>query len=230
MIHEKKGSYLLFINCPVPFFFSQHRSPVVNTKSCTRFILLFVSALVVFMVSAATAAPKAPKEVAGFVLGSKVTDYPDIEYSNFLKEVVVYDWHGFNKGIISYGVCAIPGEIIKIKMKYTDSSKKYFKLLLKKYKKQFGKPTEWKGDSFGILHIWKWKFLDENNNRVHLILQYNTKNLNENIGNMVKLYYPDRIIQEQKCFSMQCNKNISQAEKNKRAQRSKSDWKYLIPR
>lgn len=199
-------------------------------NSFNRFIVLFLPAFFLFTISGATAASKAPKEVAGFVLGSKVTDYPNIEYSNFLKEVVVYDWHGFDKGIISYGVCAIPGEIIKIKMKYADASKRYFKVLLKKYKKQYGKPTEWKGDSFGILHIWKWKFLDENNNRVHLILQHNTKNPNENIGNMVKLYYPDRIVQEQKCFTLQCSKNISQTEKQMRDQRTKSDWKYLIPR
>ncbi len=176
------------------------------------------------------AAPKVPSEVAGFVLGSKVTKYPDIEYSNYLKEVVVYDWHGFDKGIISYGVCAIPDEIIKIKMKYADPSKKYFKMLLKKFKNQYGKPTEWKGDSFGILRIWKWKFVDANNNRVHLILQHNTKNHNENIGNMVKLFYPDRIAMEQKCFTVKCDKKINQSKKQKILERKKSDWKYLIPR
>ena len=83
---------------------------------------------------AAIQAKEIPVEVGGFVLGSNVTDYPDIEYSNFLKEVVIYDWHGFDKGIISYGICDSPGEIVKIKLKYEDSSKKFFKTLLKKYK------------------------------------------------------------------------------------------------
>ena len=171
-----------------------------------------------------------PHEVGGFVLGSNVTDYPDIEYSNFLKEVVIYDWHGFDKGIISYGICDSPGEIVKIKLKYENPSKKYFKLLLKKYTKKFGKPTEWKGDSFGILHVWKWKFLDKNNNRIHMVLQHNTKNPNENIGNMVKLYYPDSIAREQACFSDQCTMNISNTEKEKQKQRKKGDWNYMMPK
>lgn len=183
-----------------------------------------------FLVPLAISAQEVPSEVGGFVLGSNVTDYPDLEYSNFLKEVVIYDWHGFDKGIISYGICAAPGEIVKIKLKYADSGKKYFKMLLKKYKDKYGKPTEWKGDSFGILHIWKWKFVDKNNNRVHLILQHNTKNPNENNGNMVKLYYPDNIVREQACFSKQYNQDISQQEKEKRMQRKKSDWNYLIPK
>ncbi len=170
-----------------------------------------------------------PHEIGGFVLGSDITDYPDIEYSNFLKEVVIYDWHGFDKGILSYAICENPGEIVKIKLKYSDSSKKYFKVLLKKYKKKYGKPTKWKGDSFGILHIWKWNFLDKNNNKVHLILQHNTKNPNENNGNMVKLYLPDQINREQACFSQQCTQNISEEEKKKRIERKKSDWKFLIP-
>jgi len=52
-----------------------------------------------------------PREIAGIELGSDIADYPDIEYSNYLKEVVVMDWHGFRKGIISYGICESPGNI-----------------------------------------------------------------------------------------------------------------------
>ncbi len=168
-------------------------------------------------------------EVGGFILGSDVTEYPDIEYSNYLKEVVIYDWHGFDKGIISYGICDSPGEIVKIKLKYEDSSKKFFHTLLKKYKKKFGKPDEWKGDSFGILHIWKWRFTDKNNNRIHLILQHNTKNPNENNGNMVKLYCPDQLIREQQCFTKSCTAHLERKEKEHLKNRKKTDWSYLIP-
>jgi hypothetical protein len=174
-------------------------------------------------------AKEVPVEVGGFVLGSNVTDYPDIEYSNFLKEVVIYDWHGFDKGIISYGICDSPGEIVKIKLKYEDSSKKFFKTLLKKYKKKYGKPNEWKGDSFGILHVWKWKFTDKNNNRINLILQHNTKDPNENNGNMVKLYLPDQIVREQKCFTKTCDSHMEQRDKEQLKMRKIADWKYMIP-
>jgi len=194
------------------------------------FISFIIIAQLVFLFPIAGQVKEIPHEVGGFVLGSNVTDYPDIEYSNFLKEVVIYDWYGFDKGIISYGICDSPGEIVKIKLKYANSSKKYFKLLLKKYKKKFGKPTEWKGDSFGILHIWKWKFVDKDKNRVHLILQHNTKNPNENMGNMVKLYYPDNIAREHACFSDQCTQNISNTGKEQQELRKKSDWNYMIPK
>jgi len=175
-----------------------------------------------------------PHEVGGFVLGSHVTDYPDIEYSNFLKDVVVYDWHGFEKGIISYGICEFPGEIVRIKLKYADSSKKFFDTLLDKYKDKYGKPDEWKGDSFGVLHVWKWKFVDKEQNRIHLILQHNNQDPNENIGNMVKLYYPDRIELEHLCFTSKCasncNTTANQQEMMQRIMRKKSDWNYLIPK
>ncbi len=196
-----------------------------------RYLLLFYSVIfqLLFCLPLSGMAKEVPHEVGGFVLGSDVTEYPNIEYANALKEVVVYDWHGFDKGIISYGVCANPGEIVKIKLKYENSNKDFFKQLLRKYTKKFGKPTEWKGDSFGILHIWKWKFVDEKNNRVHLILQHNLKNPNENIGNVVKLFYPDSIIREQKCFAEQCTQNASNREKEQQLQRKKSGWKYLIP-
>jgi hypothetical protein len=189
--------------------------------------IIFLQLLLLFPVGAS--AKEIPHGVGGFVLGSNVTDYPDIEYSNSLKEVVIYDWHGFAKGIISYGVCANPGEIVKIKMKYEDSTKKYFQILLKKYKEKYGTPTEWKGDSFGILHIWKWKFVDENKKRVNLILQHNTRNPNENTGNMVKLSYPDSIVEEQACFTKQCTMNISNSEKEQLLHRKTTGWEYLIP-
>lgn len=195
---------------------------LVKIQTMPGVILL---ALFLFPLSGKISAQEIPHEVGGFVLGSDVTEYPNIEFSNFLKEVVVYDWNGFDKGIISYGICKYPGEIVKIKLKYLDSSKRYFKILLKKFEKKYGKPHEWKGDSFGILHIWKWTFVDKKNNKIQLILQHNTKNPNENIGNMVKLYYPDRIIQEQECFNKQCN-----AHKPQGVVPEKDNWDFLIPK
>jgi len=168
-------------------------------------------------------------EVGGFVLGTDVTDYPDIEYSNFLKEVVIYDWHGFDKGIISYGICDSPGEIVKIKLKYKNPSKKYFKTLFERYKKKYGKPDEWKGDSFGILHVWKWKFTTKTGDKIHLILQHNTKNPNENTGNMVKLFRPGQILREQQCFNKQCSAGMNAVDKKKQKDRNESSWEYLIP-
>ncbi len=171
-----------------------------------------------------------PREIAGFRLGEDITEYSDIEYSNYLKEVVVTDWHGFRKGIISYGICAYPGEIVRISMKYEDSSKAFFDQLLRRYKDKFGKPTTWGGDAFGILSKWKWVFNDEENRTVNLILQHNLKNHNQNIGNIVKLYYPQREKEEQLCFIEQCEINKSAEQKEQILERKEKNWEYMIPR
>jgi len=175
-------------------------------------------------------AQDAPLEIGGISLGSQIDSYPDIIQSNFLKEVVVTNRHGFRKGVISSGVCKYNGEILKIKLKYQDKSKSFYKTLLKKYRAQYGAPDSWKGDSFGLLHAWSWTFTDKNNARVSLTLQYNAKDPNETIGNTVKLSYPDRIEEERSCFMQMCNKASRQIDTNQREELKKADWSYLIPR
>ncbi len=187
--------------------------------------------LIIFFLPSYAFSIDAPHEIAGIQLGSNVENIPDIEYSNYLKEVIVIDWHGFRKGIISYGICHSPGNIVKIRMKYEDPSKKFFNTLLKKYKKKFGPPTEWKGDSFGIKHIWKWKFKDKNNNIVNMILQHNLQDHNENIGNMVKLAYPEMEDHERLCFNRYCEENRkSQLKEQSKEALKETSWDLLIPK
>ena len=189
---------------------------------------LILAAIFQIIFSAGTvSAIEIPQEIGGFRLGEDITEYSDIEYSNYLKEVVVTDWHGFREGIISYGICASPGKIVRISMKYENSSKDFYETLLKKYKKKFGKPTIWGGDAFGILSKWKWVFIDEKNHKVNLILQHNLKNHNENIGNSVKLYYPEREKEERLCFIEQCEINKSEEQV---LERKEMNWDYMIPR
>jgi len=176
------------------------------------------------------AAYNTPTEIGGFKLGEFITDYPQVEYSEYLKEVVVNDWHGFRKGIISYGTCAYPGRIVKIRMKYQNSSKNFYDELLKKYKSKYGKPTEWKGDAFGVLYIWKWRFVDKDNRRVNLILQHNLQNDNENVGNMVKISFPELMEEERFCVIDFFEKNKTAEEKETIKQRMKPDWDYMLPR
>ena len=176
------------------------------------------------------AAHDTPTEIGGFKLGEFITDYPQIEYSDYLKEVVINDWHGFRKGIISYGTCAYPGQIVKIRMKYQNSSKDFYDDLLKKLRSRYGKPDEWKGDSFGVLYVWKWRFVDKDNRRVNLILQHNLGDDNENIGNMVKLSFPEIEEEERFCVIDFFEKNKTAEEKEVIKQRMKPDWDYMLPR
>lgn len=187
-------------------------------------IPLFLLCLPLQAVPAAT-----PHEIANIKLGAKVEDYPDLEYSNFLKEIVVMDWHGFRKGIVSYGICDSPGVIVKLQMKYEDSSKAFFNTLMKRYKNKYGAPNEWKGDSFGIKHIWKWYFVDAEGRKVNMILQHNLQDTSQSLGNQVKLYYPEMIEKEHLCFLKQCEEISSPEHKKRKEQLKETSWDYLIP-
>ncbi len=193
-------------------------------------VLITLSLILLYTLPFQVQSHEIPHEIAGIKLGSYVEDYPDIEYSNYLKEVVVTDWHGFRKGIISYGICEAPGTIIKIRMKYNDSSKKFHKQLFKKFKLKFGEPTEWKGDSFGIRHIWKWKFKDKKGDIINLLLKHNLKDPDDDIGNVVKLAYPEREELERLCFNQKCEESRNPKHKKSQKTSAKTDWTFLLPR
>lgn len=198
----------------------------VRGNLMTVYRLLILLSALLLPIGPLLAEDKVPHEINGFRLGSSIEEYDFITYRNFLKEVLVEDIGGFRKGYISYGVCKWPGEIVKIKMKYKDSSHKYYKRLLKSYKKKFGKPEEFTGDSFGIVLAWKWRFTDENNNKITLTLQHNLKNTHETIGNMVKLSMPERIQIERECFNKQCETSKVECPVSMQSE----DWENMIPR
>ena len=197
----------------------------MKTSIPLTFLLLLFFGLTPIMAAAKTV----PQGVGGFVLGSHMKDYPEVVENNFLKETVITDWYGFRKGVISVGVCKHTDVILKIQLKYEDSIKEFFKKLLEEYKRSFGSPDEWKGDSFGILHVWKWNFVDDENRRVTLLLQHNLKNTNETIGNQVKISFPDLLQEERDCFNQFCEEQKSDQDKQRLQERKKPDWKYMIP-
>jgi hypothetical protein len=183
-----------------------------------------------FPFSLQAATKEAPHEIAGIALGTNIDDYPDIMRNNFLKEVVVTDWHGFRKGIISYGTCKYIDLILKMDMKYEDKSKQFFEKLLKEFRQKFGEPDKWKGDSFGVIHIWKWQFVDKDQNQVSMSLQHNSKDSDETIGNVVKLSFPEKIEEERLCFVDMCLHSKENGDEKRREELKKSDWSHLVPR
>ena len=125
-----------------------------------------------------------PHEIAGFVLGKNIDEIKDrldmstalpVRHRESLREVEIKTMEGFKSGLITYGTCAKPGQIVRIKLKYTETSKKFYETLLKRFKKKFGEPNEWRGDPFHIFLDWKWAFIDKDGNRISLHLQHNTK-------------------------------------------------------
>lgn len=189
-------------------------------------ILILSGMLLLLPAHFAPAGDTVPQEINGIRLGASIDEYEFLTYNNYVKEVIINDIGGFRRGEISYGTCDRPGEIIRIKMKYKDSSRKLYNELLTRYRQKFGKPDEFTGDAFGIVLEWKWRFTDKDGRYITLSLQHNQKNIDENIGNMVKLTMPDRIIAERECFLKQC-----QVEKKAcPAAMMEESWENMIPR
>lgn len=171
------------------------------------------------------ASVEAPMEIGGFKLGTSIDDYEFISYRNFLKQVVVENVGAFRKGVLEYGVCDRPGEIIKIKLKYSNSSESFYRTLLKKYKQQLGEPDKYTGDAFGILKAWKWHFTNDQGEKISLTLQYNKKNMDESLGSVVKMHMPDRVQAERKCFNKLCADREPEPEPPQ-----EQDWEHMVPR
>ncbi len=175
-----------------------------------------------------------PREIAGFVLGAKIesceahlqmeTVMP-LRYQPYLREVQIKAMGGFKTGLITFEQCAQPGRIVRIKMKYADSSKAFFQKLLKRYKSRFGSDPEWKGDPFHITLAWKWSFVDDQGNHIILILQHNIKDEEEKRGNSVKLTLFNALEEAKTCYKSQQTKASPSS-----TPQGPVDWDKLIPR
>ena len=179
-----------------------------------------------------------PHEVAGFVLNTDISLYKDrvdmntampVRYHEYLKEVQISRIPGFKTGIITYGTCAFPNRIVKIRLKYMDYSKAFFEELLAKFKERFGRDPEWKGDPFNVVIAWKWSFIDKDGNRISLILQHNVLNEEQKLGNVVKLSMRNQIEAERLCFEKKHPRREKTPEKEK-LERGPEFWRHCIPR
>jgi hypothetical protein len=183
---------------------------------------------------------QAPHEVAGFTLGKNIADYKGkvkmetsihLRYMEYINEVEIQDVDGFKSGLIAYGNCDSPGRILRIKLKYADSSKEFFNQLLKRFKAKFGEPSEWRGDSFHVVIAWKWSFTDKENNRISMILQHNTMDEEEKIGNSLKLTMTNLFEQERICFeSKQPETEGNPEQAGQERNKEPADWDRFIPR
>ncbi len=185
----------------------------------------------------AVSSAEIPSQIAGFVLGDDISAYKDklrpdsemsIRHMECLKEVEIKKKPGFKSGLIYYGTCTGQKRILRIKLKYEDASADFYKELLKEYKKRFGEPDEWKGDPFHVVLAWKWRFKDKNDNKIIMILQHNTGDEGEKMGNSVKLTLHSLMEAELLCYK---NKESAESgEKEEQKTWKKKDWDMLVPR
>ena len=94
-------------------------------------------------------AGEVPQEIAGFAIGQNINEVKDrldmatdlpIRRRESLREVEIKQTDWFKSGLITYGTCNTAGRIVRIKLKYAESSKKFYQKLLKRFKKRFGEP------------------------------------------------------------------------------------------
>ncbi len=192
--------------------------------------LFFLTNLAFLWIAGICLAGEAPQQIGVFILNHNVTEFKDyvimetalpIRHMENIEEVEIKSMKGIKSGLIAYATCAAPGNIVRIKVKYKDSSKKFYKELLKRIKKKFGEPDEYNGDPFHIVLSWKWSFIDKNNHRTTMTLQHNTMDTEEKIGNSIKLTNRGLIEEDLKCYKI---KALDQREKLRRR-----DWKVVTP-
>jgi hypothetical protein len=172
-------------------------------------LILAVAVAAVMAMDVSGAAGEVPRSVAGFTLGRPIEEVADrvimetalpVRYMENLQEVEIQAMEGFKSGLIAFGTCRKPNTIVRIKLKYADSSREFFEDLLQRFKKRFGDPSEYQGDPFGVLISWKWSFSDASENRISLILQHNEQDEDEKIGNAVKFTLHNRLEDDARCF------------------------------
>lgn len=195
--------------------------------------LFLITAIIIAAGLPLSAQTRAPRDIAGIILGEQIetcrahlqmdTVMP-IRYRPYLREVQIKSMGGFKSGLITYENCSQPGRIVRIKMKYADSSKDFYLKLLKRYKARFGSDPEWRGDPFHITIAWKWSFTDDQGNRISMILQHNLKDQEEKHGNSVKLTLYNALEDARACYES------GKAEPKVPAKpMDPIDWERLIP-
>ncbi len=182
-----------------------------------------------------------PQAVGPFALGQNIADLAalvkmdtalPLRYQEYLNEVEIKPLAGFKAGLITYGLCAQPGQVVRIKLKYLDSRREFYDALLERVKQRFGRPSEYNGDPFHIVISWKWSFADAAGRRITLNLAHNTRDVEEKYGNTLKLTVLDAITAERQCFLKQ-NTMAREREADRPIplkQMSPQEWDRLVPR
>jgi hypothetical protein len=155
-------------------------------------------------------AQSAPLEIAGFRLGDNVQanaqafeeGKTEVDINRrYLTTVLTKPVPGYRSGYVTYGNCAAPGRIARIKMNYENDSRDFYEKLLAALKKRYGEPQQWRGNPFGTLRIWKWSLRDKTLGDISIILQhYSGEDDTFTKGNSIRIAAGDILDQERDCW------------------------------
>ena len=202
------------------------------------FFSILIATLILF--PGQGSADNVPHKIAGFVLGEQIAIFVDlvrmetatiIRDQQYLRIVEIGDLEGYKSGNIVFANCARPGQIVRIKLKYEYSDKKFYNELLAQFKKRFGEPDEWRGDPFHVIVAWKWSFRDKDNNKISLTLQY-SRDEDYKWGNSVKLTNTTLVEQERTCYQKKHQEKSGSRKGKPSSERKKlkeEDYQRFIP-
>lgn len=196
--------------------------------------------LILFMVPLffpAVSKAGAPKSIVGITLGSNINENVEriemhtampIWRSEYLSRASLKPVKGFESGYIVYGNCKVPGRIIRIKLNYENDTREFFEKLFSTLTKRHGKPSEWRGNPFGTLKVWKWSFKDEEKNSISMILQrYEGEDDAFTPGNSIKIAVTTYAEEEEACYK--ADSKGKKAKKPIAGSEDKLDLNWYLP-
>jgi hypothetical protein len=196
-------------------------------------------AAILVLIFSTTSFAEAPLQLGPFILGRDIGEFSDfvqmdtsipIRYQESIREVEIKPIKGFKSGLIAYGTCAVQNRVVRIKLKYSDNSKTFFKKLKKRIEKRFCMSDEYRGDPFHILIGWKWTFMDADNNRVTLLLQHNTRDEEEKLGNSIRLTMTNLFALDRDCHKNKASAEQTAGETSKPQVLEQTGWDLFVPR
>jgi hypothetical protein len=205
-----------------------------------RILVLATSAAFLWIANVCPAAD-APHQIAVFKLNGDIADIKNYvimetalptRYMENIEEVEIKPLDGIKTGLIAYATCAAPGHIVRIKLKYDDSSEDFYKKLFAKIKAKYGEPDEYRGDPFHILISWKWSFVDKDGSRISMTLQHNSMDTEEKLGNAIKLTLTSLMEEDQHCYDVKGMDSLDKLRRqdSKAMATGLTGWNLYMPR
>jgi len=198
-----------------------------------------IGTFILIVALSGTSLAQAPHQIGPYILDQDIAKFTDyvrmdtalpIRHMESIHEVEIKPIKGFKSGLIAYGTCAASNHIVRIKLKYKDNSKAFFEELKKRIVKRFGETNEYRGDPFHIVIAWKWSFVNQNNQKISLILQHNSRDEEEKIGNSIKLSMTSLISDERECHYKSMDKTLTDRDNAQAIVLDRTGWDLFTPR
>jgi hypothetical protein len=181
-------------------------------------------------------AKTAPTTIAGITLGQPLLKFEafidrdttlrmwDREY---LSRVELKPMPGIKSGYISFANCENVGTVLRVKVKYKDSSLRFFQKIYDTLAKRYGSPEN-RGNPFGTLKVWKWGLTSAQGHSISMILVHNDgKDETYSHGNTLRLTDRTLVVREQECMVKKRAKRLAGEREGKPDK--KAGFQELLP-